>query len=84
VDVPIAAYHGRLEGLNVLACGRVGWTVPFDQSRLTLLYGDSKTYEARLQQEVARSVKERWLNSSDAAKVVEELTAVQNFAQHPT
>jgi Alpha/beta hydrolase domain len=79
VDVPIAAYHGRLEGLNVLACGRVGWTVPFDKSRLTSLYGDSETYKAKLQQAVDRSVKERWLNPSDVPKVLEELTAVHSF-----
>jgi hypothetical protein len=79
VDVPIAAYHGRLEGLNVLACGRVGWTVPFEKPRLISLYGDSKSYEAKLQQEVDRAVKEHWLTPSDATKVSAELTAVQNF-----
>jgi hypothetical protein len=79
VDVPIAGYHGRLGGLPCEILGANGWNEPFDKTRLTSLYGDAKSYGAKLQQAVDRAVKERWLTAADATKVQAELTPVQNF-----
>ena len=51
----------------------MGHRTPFDWARLEALYGNYKSYAAKVTGSVDRLVKERWLTSGDARRITAEL-----------
>ena len=73
VDAPVASYTVTTPGPN--ACPEMGSAHPFDAARLTMMYGSRQKYEARLDSDIARLRKARWLTDDDARRVRAELLA---------
>jgi len=74
VDVPVATYFPTSPGPGT--CAELGHKAALDNSRLTKLYPDAKTYRRKVAQVTDRLVKEGWLTKSDGRKIESELTAV--------
>ena len=51
----------------------MGHKTPFDWARLEALYGSHKAYADKVTEAVERLVKERWLTSGDARRVMAEI-----------
>lgn len=71
VEVPVAAYATNSPGPGT--CREMGHRTPFDWARLEALYGNHKSYAAKVAGAVDRLVKERWLTNGDARRVAGEL-----------
>lgn len=62
VEVPEARYVARMSTENPLAAGMM----KFDEATMTKLYGDRKTYLARVNEHIDRMVREGWVLAQDA------------------
>ena len=71
IEVPVATYVTNSPGPGT--CREMGHTIPFDWARLEMLYGNYKSYAAKVAESVDRLVQERWLTSGDARRVRAEL-----------
>jgi hypothetical protein len=72
VDVPVATYHAYHAGTADL-CRQFGYEERFTWSRLASVYGSHAGYAARVEQSIARAVKERWFTEADGRRVRTEL-----------
>jgi hypothetical protein len=70
VDVPAASYTTTSPGPGT--CRELGSTVPFDSAKIDSLYGNRKAYATKVDQEVDRMVKDRWITASDGKKIKAE------------
>jgi hypothetical protein len=68
VDVPLATYHGRMDGPGI--CELWGWREPVPKARIAALYGSKQGYLARFRASVARLVKSRWLERADGDTLI--------------
>jgi hypothetical protein len=68
VDVPLATYHGRMDGPGI--CELWGWREPLPKSRIVALYGNKQRYLAKVRASVARLVKSRWLERPDGNTLI--------------
>ena len=71
IEVPVATYVTNSPGPGT--CREMGHTMPFDWARLESIYGNSKSYAAKVTEAIDRLVKERWLTSGDARRFTAEL-----------
>jgi hypothetical protein len=72
VDVPVATLVPNAAG-PMGTCRQLGYNVPFGFSKLDSMYGSAKNYAAKVNQDVDRLVKERYLTESDGKKIKAEL-----------
>ena len=72
VDIPVARFFPNTPGPGT--CRELGHEEHFDWARLEELYGNYKNYAAKVNQEVDRMVKERWLTEGDARRMKAQLT----------
>jgi hypothetical protein len=70
LDVPIAAYHMGTGGS--FTCTVLGYKTPFSKELLKKLYVNHDAYVGKVKQTTERLVKERFLLSKDAAKIINE------------
>jgi hypothetical protein len=70
VDVPAASYTTTSPGPGT--CRELGSTTPYGWSLLESLYGNHKNYQTKVDQEVDRMVKDRWITESDGQKIKAE------------
>lgn len=73
VDVPAATYTTTSNGPGT--CRELGSTTPFESAKIDSLYGNRKSYAAKVASEADRMVKERWITESDAKKIKAEAAA---------
>ena len=73
IDVPLASFATNSPGPG--NCREMGHKFAFDVTRLAALYGNEKSYAAKVAQSVDRLVKEHWLTEGDARRVKAESTA---------
>jgi hypothetical protein len=71
IDVPSATYVTNSNGPG--NCREMAHKASFDASRLTSVYGTTKSYHDKVTASVDRLVKERWLTPGDARRVKAEL-----------
>jgi hypothetical protein len=67
LDLPAATFTTNSPGPGT--CRETGRATPVDPSELATLYGDRKSYAAKVTQSVDRLVKDRWLTEGDARRV---------------
>ncbi|MEP7307434.1 MAG: alpha/beta hydrolase domain-containing protein [Acidobacteriota bacterium] len=73
IDVPAASYATNSPGPG--NCREMGSKSSFDRARMAALYGNEKSYAAKVAQAADRLVKEHWLTEGDARRVKAESTA---------
>jgi hypothetical protein len=73
IDVPSASYATNSPGPG--NCREMGHKFAFDATRLAALYGNEKSYSAKVAQSADRLVKEHWLVEGDARRVKAESAA---------
>ncbi len=71
MDVPAANYAMTSPGPGT--CREMGHIDPFNWARLESIYGNFKSYAAKVEQTIDRLVKERWLTEGDARRARAEL-----------
>jgi hypothetical protein len=71
LDVPIAAYYMGKTG-GSFTCMLLGYKTPFRKELLKKLYKDHNVYVNKVKQTTEKLVKERFLLSKDAAKIITE------------
>jgi len=72
IEVPLASYATNSPGPG--NCREMGRKSAFEASRLESLYGNEKSYAAKVAQSVDRLVKEHWLTDAAARRIKQELT----------
>jgi hypothetical protein len=70
LDVPIARYHASMEGPGI--CSLWGWREPLSKSELSQLYPTRSVYVAKVKANVAKLVRERWLEQADGEALIEQ------------
>jgi hypothetical protein len=70
LDVPTSTWSGASTGQSF--CFIAGHEKPFDASRIKQLYPDHKTYERKIQANVEKLVKERWITRGDGDELIAE------------
>jgi hypothetical protein len=70
IEVPAASYATNSPGPG--NCREMGHKAAFDVSRMTTLYGNNRSYTAKVAQTVDRLAKEHWLTEGDARRVKAE------------
>ena len=73
VDVPTSTWKGASTGPSF--CVIAGHEIPFDAARLRQLYPNEGDYRSKVQQNIARLVRERFLTPADALKLRREANA---------
>ena len=69
LDVPTQTYIPTSSGSSLL-CVLQGYVIRFSQTQLTQLYASHSIYVTRVQQTLARLVRDRWLVPADAAEIL--------------
>lgn len=74
LDVPTSTWFGTATGASF--CRIAGYERPFDDARLTELYGTKGGYIRQVRQSINELVDQRWLTKDDAQWVFKEATQV--------
>lgn len=76
VDVPVAAFHSRMEGGGdtPFRCDDNGYWEPLPAARLTAMYGSARAYAERFRKALAQMVTDHWVTREDAEDVKEPRT----------